>query len=339
MPAVLSLQNESPAPEGAVERLITLVRDDLELVNTLILERMQSSVPLIPQLAGHLISAGGKRLRPLLTLAAARMCNVVGNAHIKLAAAVEFIHTATLLHDDVVDQSSLRRGRATANVVWGNQPSVLVGDFLFSRSFQLMVETQSQEVLDVLANASAVIAEGEVMQLESANNLATKEETYLKVVTSKTAALFSAAAKVGAIAAKRSRHEIDALSAYGNAIGIAFQLVDDTLDYSGRQARLGKTVGDDFREGKVTLPVILAFARANDDEQQFWRRTIEDLDQNDGDLPHAISLLERRKTLDETMAKARFHAEAAKRALLPFPESAYSRVLKDLADFVVERAY
>jgi octaprenyl-diphosphate synthase len=216
---------------------------------------------------------------------------------------------------------------------------VLVGDFLFSRSFQLMVETQSLEVLDVLANASAIIAEGEVMQLQASNNLATREETYLKVVASKTAALFSAAAKVGAIAAKRPKHEVDALGAYGDAIGVAFQLVDDILDYSGRQARLGKTVGDDFREGKVTLPVILAYARANDDERGFWRRTIEDLDQKDGDLPHAISLLEHRKTLDETMARARFQAEAAKRALAPFQDNAYCRALRDLADFVVERAY
>ncbi|MBI1238947.1 MAG: polyprenyl synthetase family protein [Alphaproteobacteria bacterium] len=298
---------------------------------------MQSPVPLIPALAAHLVEAGGKRLRPLLTLAAARLCGSTGDAHVKLAASVEFIHTATLLHDDVVDQSSLRRGRPTANLVWGNQPSVLVGDFLFSRAFQLMVETNSVEVLGILASASAVIAEGEVMQLAASNNLQTTQAIYLQVVAAKTAALFEAAAKVGAVAAGRPAADAQALATYGLKLGIAFQLVDDALDYSGREASLGKTIGDDFREGKVTLPVILAYARGSEEDRHFWRRAIEDRKQGDGDLSRAIALMERTGSLSETIRDARFYAEEAKDALSPLPKNAYSRALVDLADFCVAR--
>lgn len=338
MRAPLTLPDTKPS-EGAVERLIALVSGDLSAVNAVIRDRMQSPVPLIPELATHLIEAGGKRLRPMLTLAAARLFGYAGDAHVKLAAAVEFIHTATLLHDDVVDQSALRRGKPTANIVWGNSPSVLVGDFLFSRSFQLMVETRSVDVLGVLANASAVIAEGEVMQLTASNNLATDEDLYLRVVASKTAALFEAAARVGAMVAGRDARECDALGAFGLNLGIAFQLVDDALDYSGRQAKLGKTVGDDFREGKVTLPVILAFAQATDDDRAFWRRTIESGKQTDRDMPTAIALLERTGALEETMTRARAYARAAKDALNDLPRNVYSRSLCDIADFCVDRAY
>ena len=250
----------------------------------LIHDGLSSTVSLIPDLARHLIDSGGKRLRPLLTLAAARMGGYQGHLHINLAAAVEFIHTATLLHDDVVDESALRRGKVSANIVWGNKPSVLVGDFLFSRAFELMVETGEMAVLGILAHASSIIAEGEVMQLKSANNLATTEEHYLSVVRAKTAALFSAAAESGALLANRSDDYVSALRVYGDNLGIAFQLVDDALDYSGRQALMGKSVGDDFREGKATLPVILAYARADELARRFWQRTIETGPQSESDL-------------------------------------------------------
>lgn len=339
MRAVLPLAPPRPSSAEAVDHLIALLRHDLGRVNALILERMKSDVPLIPQLAAHLIEAGGKRLRPMLTLAAARLCGYEGDHHIKLAAAVEFIHTATLLHDDVVDQSKLRRGRPTANIVWGNSASVLVGDFLFSRSFQLMVEAESVEILGILANASAVIAEGEVMQLSSIGNLETSESLYLQVVAAKTAALFEAAAKVGAVAARRSAGEVAAMAAYGLKLGIAFQLVDDALDYSGRQAAMGKDVGDDFREGKVTLPAILAFARAGEEEKSFWRRTISDVRQSEGDLSHAIALVERSHAITDTLARARRYAEEAKAALDDLPDNAYAQALLGLADFCIARAY
>ena len=257
------------AKKPSLDLLMKLVTQDLDKVNATILEHMQSPVHLIPQLAGHLIAAGGKRLRPMLTLGTAALCQYSGERHIKLAACVEFIHTATLLHDDVVDASELRRGKSTANSVWGNQPSVLVGDFLFSRAFQLMVSDGSLHVLKLLSNASAVIAEGEVHQLLTTNDTSTSESDYLEVIQSKTAELFSAAARIGAVVADRPKIEEEALAAYGTNLGVAFQLVDDALDYSARQAELGKTIGDDFSEGKITLPVILAFRRGNEEEKKF----------------------------------------------------------------------
>ena len=267
---------EGGTRRASLEPLIRLVGDDLSKVNRTILDRMDSRVPLIPQLAGHIIASGGKRLRPMLTLASALLCGYVGERQIGLAAAVEFIHTASLLHDDVVDESDLRRGDTTANVLWGNQPSVLVGDFLFSRAFQIMVADGSLEVLRVLADASAIISEGEVMQLETLNNVDIPEEKYLDVVAAKTAALFSAASRIGALIAGKGRVEEDALESYGRNLGIAFQLVDDGLDYSAQQVTLGKTVGDDFRECKVTLPVLLAYRRGDDVDRAFWKRTISD---------------------------------------------------------------
>jgi octaprenyl-diphosphate synthase len=278
---VAKLSNTTDSNElTALDALRNLCATDMERVNQLILNNMESNVPLIPQLAGHLIAAGGKRLRPLLTLASAGICNYRGKNHISLATAVEFIHTATLLHDDVVDDSGLRRGRDTANSVWGNQSTVLVGDFLFSRAFRLMVQSDSIRVLDILANASAVIAEGEVAQLTTANNTDTEEDSYLNVISSKTAALFAAACQIGAVIGERPSQEENALYQYGLNLGIAFQLVDDYLDYGASDNRLGKDVGDDFREGKITLPVILAFRRGKTEEQDFWRRTLENLDQN-----------------------------------------------------------
>ena len=332
-------QDSQTNRQAGIESLNSLVSEDLKAVNALILKRMQSPVTLIPQVAGHIIAAGGKRLRPMLTLATARLCGYTGERHIALAACVEFIHTATLLHDDVVDESDLRRGLDTANAVWGNKPSVLVGDFLFSRAFQLMVEDGSLEVLKILSNASAVIAEGEVRQLITSNNTATSEEDYLEVIRSKTAALFAAACRIGAVIADRPLSEAEALGRYGRSLGIAFQLVDDVLDYQARQAELGKTVGDDFREGKITLPVVLAYQRANDDEKAFWRRCLEDLEQNDDDLGQAIALMERDGTLDDSLEQARRYADEARRALSVFPNTAERQALAEVVDFCVERAY
>ncbi|MGE0094317.1 MAG: polyprenyl synthetase family protein [Alphaproteobacteria bacterium] len=324
---------------AGIERLHALCSDDLNKVNEVILRRMRSSVELIPQLAGHIIAAGGKRLRPMLTLAAARMCGHKGERHIALAAAVEFIHTATLLHDDVVDDSALRRGRATANAVWGNKASVLVGDFLFSRSFQLMVEDGSLSVLDILSRASATIAEGEVQQLVTANDTATSEQAYLEVIRCKTAALFASACRIGAVVAGRPRVEEEALESYGLNLGIAFQLVDDVLDYSAAQATLGKTVGDDFQDGKITLPVILAFRRGDDEERSFWRRTLEDMKQDETDLASAIALMERHGSLRDTVERARHYGSIARDALGIFTDGPEKAALLEVIDFCIDRAY
>jgi octaprenyl-diphosphate synthase len=324
---------------AALDRLSGLVAADLARVNELVLARMQSPVALIPQLAGHIIAAGGKRLRPMLTLASARLCGYRGDRHLALAAAVEFIHTATLLHDDVVDASGLRRGLATANAVWGNKPSVLVGDFLFSRAFQLMVEDGSLKVLDILSRASAVIAEGEVLQLMTSNDLDTTEAQYLEVINAKTAALFAAAARIGAVLGERKDTEEKALEAYGRNLGIAFQLVDDMLDYSARQSELGKTVGDDFRDGKITLPVVLAFQAGSEDERRFWRRALEEDNQLGGDLDHAIELMQRHGTLAATLERARLYAETARGALGIFHDSPERRALDEVIDFCLERGY
>jgi octaprenyl-diphosphate synthase len=322
-----------------VERLHALVSSDMQVADRLIHKGMGSTVLLIPDLARHLIDSGGKRLRPMLTLAAAYAGGYRGDGHIKLAAAVEFIHTATLLHDDVVDESALRRGKVSANLVWGNKPSVLVGDFLFSRAFQLMVETGNLTVLDILSGASAVIAEGEVMQLGSASNLAVTEEHYMRVVSAKTAALFAAAAEGGAVLSGQNLDFISGLRAYGENLGIAFQLVDDALDYSGRQALMGKSVGDDFREAKMTLPIILAHARADDKAKLFWTRVIETGNQTEADLNTAITLVEQTGAIQETMRRARAFADAAKAALAVLADSEIKSALSDIADFCVERAY
>ncbi len=323
----------------ALDELAALVAPDLLKVNQLIVDQAASRVPLIPRLAGHLIAAGGKRLRPMLTLAAARMCGYGGERHIGLAACVEFIHTATLLHDDVVDQSVLRRGLDTANAVWGNKSSVLVGDFLFSRGFQLMVRDGSLQVLEILSNASSVIAEGEVQQLITSNDTETSETAYLAVIRAKTAELFAAAARLGAVVAERPRVEDEALESFGLNLGIAFQLVDDVLDYSAREAELGKTIGDDFREGKNTLPVILAFRRGGEADRAFWRRTLERVEQADADLAQAIGLLERHAALADTVERARHYGAIARDALGIVPAGEAKRVLLDVVDFCIERAH
>jgi octaprenyl-diphosphate synthase len=324
--------------EDALTALTALVREDLEACNRLIVERMQSPVALIPQLAAHLVAAGGKRLRPLLTLAAARMAGYRGMRHVALAACVEFIHTATLLHDDVVDESALRRGQASANALFGNKASVLVGDFLFARAFQLMVADGSLEVLRILSEASATIAEGEVLQLVTQNDTATTEAQYLAVIEGKTAALFAAATEVGAVVADRPAAEQAALRAYGHNLGVAFQLVDDALDYSAEQERLGKTVGDDFREGKITLPVLLAFGRADEAERAFWRRTLEEREQSPEDLTRAIALMQRHRAFADTVERARDYGVAALAALRPFADSAERRALADIVEFCISRA-
>ncbi|MFY2823697.1 polyprenyl synthetase family protein [Ruegeria sp. MALMAid1280] len=320
------------------ERLAEILAGEMDAVNELIRTRMASDhAPRIPEVTAHLVEAGGKRLRPMLTLAAARLFGYKGDHHVRLAATVEFIHTATLLHDDVVDESAQRRGRPTANLLWDNKSSVLVGDYLFSRSFQLMVETGSLRVLDILANASATIAEGEVLQMTAATDLGTDEAIYLQVVRGKTAALFSAATEVGGVIAGASEEQVKALYDYGDALGIAFQIADDLLDYQGDSKATGKNVGDDFRERKLTLPVIKAVAQATPEEYAFWECTIGRGRQEDGDLDHALSLMGKYGTLDATRADAFGWAAKAKASLDALPDHEIRTLLRDLADYVVSR--
>jgi octaprenyl-diphosphate synthase len=336
-PAVGQAQ-EAPGAPHAVDRLAALLAEDLAAVDAIIHQYMTSPVGVIPNLASHLIDAGGKRIRPLITLAAARLLGGGGDGPRKLAAAVEFIHSATLLHDDVVDVSSMRRGKKSANVVWGNSASVLVGDFLFARSFNLMVETGDIQVLDILARAASVIAEGEVMQLAAANDAETTRERYMAIVAAKTAALFAAAARSGAVAAGRPGEEAAALDVYGRELGLAFQLVDDALDYGGLTATMGKNVGDDFREGKVTLPVVFARDAGDEAERVFWRRVMGG-ERTDDDFHRAQALLKRHNAIGLTLDAARKHAAKAKTALESLPANAYREALADLPDFVVDRAY
>lgn len=320
------------------DRMAHFLAQDMAAVNQLIAARMASEhAPRIPEVTAHLVEAGGKRLRPMLTLAAAHMCGYDGPYHINLAATVEFIHTATLLHDDVVDESGQRRGRPTANLLWDNKSSVLVGDYLFARSFQLMTETGSLRVLDILANASATIAEGEVLQLTASQDLATTEDVYLKVVRGKTAALFSAAMEVGGVIADAPEEQIRALYAYGDALGIAFQIVDDLLDFQGDVGAIGKNIGDDFRERKLTMPLIKAVTASDTQERAFWERTIEKGKQTDADLETAVALLHKYGALSDTAAVAREWAAVAKSALKPLPNHEVKDMLTDLADYVVER--
>lgn len=320
------------------DRLAAALSKELDGVNQLIRDRMASEhAPRIPEVTAHLIDAGGKRLRPMLTLAAAGICGYTGSDHIKLAATVEFIHTATLLHDDVVDESGQRRGRPTANLLWDNKSSVLVGDYLFARSFQLMVETGSLKVLDILANASATIAEGEVLQMTAAQNLATDEDVYIRVVRGKTAALFSAATEVGGVIAGATEAQIKALYDYGDALGVAFQIADDLLDYQGDATATGKNIGDDFRERKLTLPVIKAVAQATEEERAFWVRTIELGKQEDGDLEHALALMAKYDTLRATRGDALVWAKMAQDAIGQLPEHPMREMLSEISEYVVSR--
>ena len=325
------------APKDALSQLVDLVYDDLQDCNRAIVARMDSPVALIPQLAAHIVAAGGKRLRPLLTLACARMVGYRGARHVQLATCVEFIHTATLLHDDVVDESLLRRGLASANAIFGNKASVLVGDFLFARAFQLMVEDGSLKVLEILSRASATIAEGEVLQLVTQNDLTTTEDRYLDVLRGKTAALFAAACQVGGVVADCTAEIEAALASYGMNLGMAFQLVDDVLDYSAQQERLGKTVGDDFREGKITLPVLRAYQNGSEAERAFWRRTIEESEQTDADLDEALRLIAAHNTIAATLDRAQAFATAAKQDLAFLPASPIRDCLLAVADYTVRR--
>jgi len=335
---VVSLDGERDK-RPSLDELHDLIADDLKAVNEEIVKRMQSPVALIPQLASHIVAAGGKRLRPMLTLASAELCGYSGQRHVTLATCVEFIHTATLLHDDVVDESELRRGMQSANAIFGNKASVLVGDFLFSRSFELMVEDGSLKVLEILSRASSVIAEGEVLQLLTTNDTETGETQYLEVIKSKTAQLFAAACRIGAVVADRPKVEEDALEAFGMNLGIVFQLIDDVLDYRAEEAKLGKTVGDDFREGKITLPVILAFRRGTEDERTFWRRCLEDLEQEDDDLERAIELMEKHAALSDSVDRARHYGAIARDALGIFNDCAEKRALINLIDFCIQRVH
>jgi octaprenyl-diphosphate synthase len=326
-------------PGASIDRLVELVAPGMERVNAAILSRTGSQVTMIPEVANHLISSGGKRLRPMLTLAMANLTGYTGDGHIKLAAAVEFMHTATLLHDDVVDESEMRRGRQAARMVWGNEASVLVGDFLLGQAFKMMVEVGSLRALAILSAAAAVIAEGEVMQLAAAKNTATTEDEYLAVIRAKTAELFAAACEVGPALAERPKAEMAACRSFGMNLGIAFQLVDDALDYGGKAAKLGKNVGDDFREGKITLPVVLSFRRGSETERAFWTRTLENGDATDQDLETAIGLMTKHRALEDTIKRAHHYGSIARDALALFPGSAMKQALEEAVEFCTARTH
>lgn len=328
---------ESGKREPSIRELMELTAADMGRVNELILSKAGSDVEMIPEVANHLISSGGKRLRPMITLAAAQMFGYQGDGHVKLATSVEFMHTATLLHDDVVDESNLRRGKKTARMIWGNQASVLVGDFLLGQAFRMMVEVGSLEALDILSTAASIIAEGEVMQLAAANNLETTEDEHFAVIKAKTAALFSAAAEVGPVIAGASRSEKAALRSYGINLGLAFQLIDDALDYGGSAKDLGKNVGDDFREGKITLPVILAYRRGSAEDRAFWKSAIEDRKNGDEELQRAISLMAKHGAIADTIGRARHFGEIARDALAPLPATPQKSALIDVIDFCIKR--
>ncbi|AWN42000.1 polyprenyl synthetase family protein [Methylobacterium durans] len=340
MGVVVSFDEGRSDPEASLTELVALVAAGMERVNAMILSRTGSDVAMIPEVANHLIASGGKRLRPILTLATADLCGYAGgDGAVKLAASVEFMHTATLLHDDVVDESDMRRGRVAARINWGNQASVLVGDFLLGQAFRMMVEVGSLRALDILSAAATVIAEGEVMQLTAAKNTETSEDEYLAVIRAKTAELFAAACEVGPVLADRPRAEQAACRSYGMNLGIAFQLIDDVLDYGGTSASLGKNVGDDFREGKITLPIVLSFRRGTDEERAFWRRTLEKGEVEAGDLETARAILRRHRALEDTVERARHYGAMARDALALFPNGRTKTALLQVVDFCIARAH
>jgi octaprenyl-diphosphate synthase len=325
--------------QASVDRLVAATRADMGRVNDTILSRTGSQVTMIPEVANHLISSGGKRMRPMLTLATANLVNYQGDGHVKLAAAVEFMHTATLLHDDVVDESDMRRGKIAARMLWGNEASVLVGDFLLGQAFRMMVEVGSMRALDILSNAATVIAEGEVMQLAAAKNTSTTEDEYLAVIRGKTAELFAAACEVGPVIADRPKAECAAARAYGMNLGIAFQLIDDALDYGGVAAKLGKNTGDDFREGKITLPVVLSFRRGNAEERGFWQRTLAEGQIAEGDFEQALAMMRRHRALEDTVERARHYGAMARDALALFPDSEMKTSLLEAVEFAIARGH
>jgi octaprenyl-diphosphate synthase len=329
---------EAQGPSAGLQPLLEIVADDMQAVNRLILDKAVSDVELIPKLAHHLIDSGGKRLRPMLTIASAKACGYPGSGHIKLAAAVEFMHTATLLHDDVVDDSDFRRGKKAARMIWGNQASVLVGDFLLGQAFRMMVDVGCLPALEILSNAAAVIAEGEVMQLAAAKNMGTSEDDYLAIIDAKTAALFSAATEVGAAIAQRPAAEQAALKRYGRNLGVAFQLVDDALDYAGDSTRLGKSTGDDFREGKITLPVIVCWRRGSEQERPFWTRTLSEGKIEAGDFDRAVHLMKTHGAIEVTLERARNFGALARDALAAAPPGPSRQALHEVVDFCIRRA-
>jgi len=335
---VIPLDEALDASQG-LKPLLALVSEDMEAINRIILDKAVSDVEMIPELAHHLIDSGGKRLRPMLTIATAKLVGYPGSGHIRVASAVEFMHTATLLHDDVVDESATRRGRKTARMIWGNQASVLVGDFLLGQAFRMLVDVGSLPVLKIMSNAAATIAEGEVMQLAAAKNTATTEDEYLAIINAKTAALFSAASEVSPALAQRPAEEQTALKSYGKNLGLAFQLVDDALDYAGDSSRLGKSTGDDFREGKITLPVILSFRRGSSEERAFWNRTIVEGEIKDGDLEQAVALMKRHKAIEATMERARSYGAMAHDALAIFPDGHVRSALQKVITFCINRSH
>lgn len=339
MPHASAIPSSHAASKSSLEGLQAFIAGDLVRVNEAIMARVGARAALIPEMTAHLVHSGGKRLRPSLTLICARLCGYQGERHVHLAAAVEFLHSATLLHDDVVDESDLRRGVATANNVWGNKASILVGDFLLGQAFMLMVGDGSLEVLRILSHASAIIAEGEVMQMVATSDLATNEADYIRIISAKTAQLFSAACEIGAVVSDRPQAEQQALYDFGMNLGIAFQIADDALDYSAKQEELGKSIGDDFHEGKVTLPVIHAYAQGSPEEQSFWRRVIEEKSQKENDLAKAKELMQRHHSLRYTMDRAVEFVEKAKQALSLFPSSQEKSILLELLDFSVNRPY
>ncbi|HWD12721.1 polyprenyl synthetase family protein [Pseudochrobactrum sp. sp1633] len=336
MGVVLNL-DEKKNQQASIQKLVDLTKADMGRVNALILSKAGSDVEMIPEVANHLISSGGKRLRPMMTLAAAAMFGYEGEGHVQLATSVEFMHTATLLHDDVVDESDLRRGKSTARMIWGNQASVLVGDYLLGQAFKMMVDVGSLDALDVLATSASVIAEGEVMQLAAAKNMETTEDEYLAVIKAKTAALFSAAAEVGPIIADAPRAHRLALRSYGLNLGLAFQLIDDALDYGGSAADLGKNVGDDFREGKITMPLLLSYRRGSEEERAFWKVSIEQGKNDDEALQKAIGLMTKHGSIADTVQRARHFGEIARDALAPLPQSPQKDALIDVIDFCISR--
>ncbi len=326
-------------PQTSINRLLGLVKDDMEGLNRIIIEKSKSEVERIPEIAHHLIDSGGKRLRPILTIATAQMLGYQAKDHIKLAASVEFLHTATLLHDDVVDESDKRRGKQAARLIWGNLASVLVGDYLLGQAFKMMVEVGSLEALDILSSAAATIAEGEVLQIIIAKNTDTTEDKYLTVINAKTAALFSAAAEIGAVIGEANDTQKAAFKSYGKNLGIAFQLIDDALDYSGDEKSLGKAVGDDFREGKITLPIVLSYRRGNEAEREFWHRTIQNGELVDGDLEKAIALIKKHDAITDTIKRARHYGSMAIDALAIFPESEHKKALMETVEFCISRTH
>jgi octaprenyl-diphosphate synthase len=334
---VVPFEEKAAAP--GIEQLVALTASDMQRVNAMILSRTGSQVTMIPEVANHLISSGGKRLRPMLTLAAAQLSGYDGDGHVKLAAGVEFMHTATLLHDDVVDESDMRRGKVAARIKWGNEASVLVGDFLLGQAFRMMVEVGSLRALEILSSAASLIAEGEVMQLAAAKNTETNEDEYLAIIRGKTAELFGAACEVGPVIANRPKAEAAACRSYGMNLGIAFQLVDDALDYGGASAQLGKNTGDDFREGKITLPVVLSFRRGTDEDRAFWKRTLEQGDIREGDIEQASAIMKRCRALEDTVERARHYGAMARDALAIFPQGEMKSALLETVDFCVSRGH